>query len=137
MIKKRILDNQFDDVERKADPTAKPFLPSKRVEISDEKSQKSLAELYEEEYIKQKTNDQTNEKDEALKKEHGAITEMFNTLCQKLDALSNFHFTPKAVSRRLEWGKFQSSSLIDFVSRNLKLRLSPMLRLSAWKKFYL
>ncbi|KAL1935568.1 hypothetical protein VTP01DRAFT_4708 [Rhizomucor pusillus] len=96
MIKKRILDNQFDDVERKADPTAKPFLPSKRVEISDEKSQKSLAELYEEEYIKQKTNDQTNEKDEALKKEHGAITEMFNTLCQKLDALSNFHFTPKA-----------------------------------------
>lgn len=116
MIKKRILDNQFDDVERKADPTAKPFLPSKRVEISEEKSQKSLAEIYEEDYIKQKTNDQTNEKDEALKKEHEAITEMFTSLCQKLDALSNFHFTPKAVSIQTGWHGyyFETSGLTLF-----------------------
>ncbi|KAI9320254.1 U3 small nucleolar ribonucleoprotein complex, subunit Mpp10 [Dichotomocladium elegans] len=98
IIKKRILENQFDDVVRKEDPAERPFLPSKRIEISDEQSKKSLAELYEEDYIKQKTGDTTNEKDEKLAQEHNQITEMFNTLCYKLDALSNFHFTPKQVT---------------------------------------
>ncbi|KAI7870462.1 U3 small nucleolar ribonucleoprotein complex, subunit Mpp10 [Spinellus fusiger] len=96
LIKKRILDNKFDDVERKADPTARPFLPSKRVELIDERSKKSLAELYEDDYMKKKNNDTTNEKDMALEKEHEEISAMFQTLCSKLDALSNFHFTPKA-----------------------------------------
>ncbi|KAF7729661.1 u3 small nucleolar ribonucleoprotein MPP10 [Apophysomyces ossiformis] len=96
MIKKRIADNNFDDVERKREPESRPFLPSKSVEISQDKSKKSLAELYEEDYMKQATGDQTNAKDEALKKEHDEITSMFQTLCTKLDALSNFHFTPKA-----------------------------------------
>ncbi|KAI8985269.1 U3 small nucleolar ribonucleoprotein complex, subunit Mpp10 [Pilobolus umbonatus] len=97
MIKKRIVDNMFDDVERKVDPTLKPFVPSKRVDISDEKSKKSLADLYEEEYVKKSTNDKSNEKDDALEKEHDEIKSLFSTLCYKLDALSNFHFTPKEV----------------------------------------
>ncbi|CDH50853.1 mpp10 protein [Lichtheimia corymbifera JMRC:FSU:9682] len=95
IIKKRILDNQFDDVERKQDPQERPFLPSKKIDISDERSKKSLAELYEEDYMKQKTGDTTNEKDAALEQEHQAITDLFNELCGKLDSLSNFHFTPK------------------------------------------
>ncbi|CAI2184095.1 11050_t:CDS:10, partial [Funneliformis geosporum] len=65
IIKRRILDETFDDVERKRDPNFRPFLPSKLIEISDEKSKKSLAEIYEEDYV-----NQTN-------------------------ALSNFHYTPK------------------------------------------
>ncbi|KAI7858605.1 U3 small nucleolar ribonucleoprotein complex, subunit Mpp10 [Circinella umbellata] len=96
IIKKRILDNQFDDVERKEDPTLRPFLPSKRVDISDERSKRSLAELYEDDYVKQKSGDKTNVKDEALKQEHEDIASMFESLCHKLDSLSNFHFTPKA-----------------------------------------
>ncbi|KAI9271743.1 U3 small nucleolar ribonucleoprotein complex, subunit Mpp10 [Phascolomyces articulosus] len=96
IIKKRILDNQFDDVERKEDPTLRPFLPSKRVDISDERSKRSLAELYEDDFVKQKSGDTSNEKDDALKKEHEDITTMFESLCHKLDSLSNFHFTPKA-----------------------------------------
>ncbi|CAG8610610.1 15913_t:CDS:10, partial [Racocetra persica] len=94
MIKQRILDETFDDVERKQDPNFRPFLPSKLVEVSDEKSKKSLAEIYEESYIKQ-TSDMPDEKDEALKKEHQEIENMFKELCHKLDALSNFHYTPK------------------------------------------
>lgn len=98
MIKKRILDNMFDDVERKVDPTLKPFVPSKRVEISDEKSKKSLADLYEDDFVRQKSGDQYKDaRDEALEKEHEEIKDMFKTLCHKLDALSNFHYTPKAV----------------------------------------
>ncbi|PKC15932.1 Mpp10 protein [Rhizophagus irregularis] len=95
IIKQRILDETFDDVERKRDPNFRPFLPSKLVEISIEKSKKSLAEIYEEDYIKQTTKSATNEKDEILKKEHKEIENMFKDLCHKLDALSNFHFTPK------------------------------------------
>ncbi|KAI8047676.1 U3 small nucleolar ribonucleoprotein complex, subunit Mpp10 [Gilbertella persicaria] len=97
IIKKRILDNMFDDVERKVDPTLKPFVPSKRVELSDEKSKKSLAEMYEDDYVSKQTGEaQKDVRDEALEKEHQEITDMFQTLCHKLDALSNFHYTPKA-----------------------------------------
>ncbi|KAI7897800.1 U3 small nucleolar ribonucleoprotein complex, subunit Mpp10 [Cokeromyces recurvatus] len=97
MIKKRILDNMFDDVERKVDPTLQPFVPSRRIELSDEKAKQSLAEIYEDEYMhKQGNQEKKDARDEALEKEHEEITEMFKTLCYKLDALSNFHYTPKA-----------------------------------------
>lgn len=95
MIKKRIIDNMFDDVERKVDPTLKPFMPSKRVELNDEKSKKSLAELYEDDYVKQQTGDKSDQRDEALQKEHDDISQLFKSLCHKLDSLSNFHYTPK------------------------------------------
>jgi len=96
IIKKRIIENNFDDVVRKADPADRPFLPSKLVELDDSKSKKSLAELYEADYLNQATGSHTNEKDEKLNKEHTEIDNMFLGLCQKLDALSNFHYTPKA-----------------------------------------
>ncbi|ORZ04951.1 Mpp10 protein-domain-containing protein [Absidia repens] len=101
MIKKRISEGTYDDVERKADPSARPWLPSKRVELVDTQSKKSLADLYEEEYVKKSTGDQSQAKDEALEKEHEAIRGMFSGLCEKLDALSNFHFTPKAAKAEL------------------------------------
>jgi U3 small nucleolar RNA-associated protein MPP10 len=97
MIKKRILDNMFDDVERKVDPTLKPFVPSRRVEISDEKSKQSLSEMYEDDFMRKQTGEEKKDaRDEALEKEHDEITDLFKTLCYKLDALSNFHYTPKA-----------------------------------------
>ncbi|KAL7315303.1 U3 snoRNP protein, variant 2 [Mucor circinelloides] len=97
MIKKRILDNMFDDVERKVDPTLRPFIPSKRVEISDEKAKQSLADMYEDDFVrKQAGQEKKDARDEALEKEHDEISDMFKTLCHKLDALSNFHYTPKA-----------------------------------------
>ncbi|KAG2201965.1 hypothetical protein INT47_000504 [Mucor saturninus] len=97
IIKKRILDNMFDDVERKVDPNLRPFVPSRRVEISDEKGKKSLADMYEDDFVrKQAGAEQVDARDEALEKDHAEITDLFKTLCHKLDALSNFHYTPKA-----------------------------------------
>ncbi|CAO3656200.1 unnamed protein product [Mucor fragilis] len=97
MIKKRILDNMFDDVERKVDPTLRPFIPSKRVEISDEKAKQSLADMYEDDFVRKQAGEEKKDaRDEALEKEHDEISDMFKTLCHKLDALSNFHYTPKA-----------------------------------------
>lgn len=97
VIKKRILENMFDDVERKVDPNLRPFVPSKRVEISDEKAKQSLADMYEDDFVRKQTgSEKVDVRDEALEKDHAEITELFTTLCHKLDALSNFHYTPKA-----------------------------------------
>ncbi|KAK4692138.1 U3 small nucleolar RNA-associated protein MPP10, partial [Phenoliferia sp. Uapishka_3] len=100
LIKKRILDNQFDDVirHRAVDPNA--FLPSRFMELQDTKSNKSLAEIYEEDYTTAKEKDAgravVNELDKDLEKKHAEIEELFEELSGKLDALSNARFTPKA-----------------------------------------
>ncbi|PWZ03784.1 Mpp10-domain-containing protein [Testicularia cyperi] len=103
LIKRRILDKQFDDVVRRRELEALPFLPSRLLELSDSKSAKSLAELYEEEYQAARgvdgedgTGAPVAEADAKLAKEHDAIAELYEDIFNKLDALSNAHFTPKA-----------------------------------------
>ncbi|CAH8351664.1 unnamed protein product [Eruca vesicaria subsp. sativa] len=93
MIKSRIIEARFDDVQRA------PSLPTKSKreakELDDNKSKKGLAEVYEEEYV-QKSNPSfapATFSDE-LKKEASML---FKKLCLKLDSLSHFHFTPKPV----------------------------------------
>ncbi|KAF9307357.1 hypothetical protein BGZ74_005797 [Mortierella antarctica] len=97
IIKARILEANYDDVVRKAAPNQKAFNPSSRVEISDEKSKKSLAELYEDDYVRQTSTSgpQMSEREAALEKKHDEITNLWQELCQKLDSLSNWHYTPK------------------------------------------
>ncbi|KAJ4788526.1 U3 small nucleolar ribonucleoprotein MPP10 [Rhynchospora pubera] len=93
LIKKRIIDGQFDDVQRA------PSLPSKAPrelkELDENKSKQGLAEIYEEEYA-QKAGLATapiSVSDE-LKKEAEML---FKKICLKLDALSHFHFAPKPI----------------------------------------
>ena len=43
----------FDDVERKDKPKEEAFEYKKRIMLDQEKSKKSLGEVYEEEYLKQ------------------------------------------------------------------------------------
>ncbi|KAF9578196.1 U3 snoRNP protein [Lunasporangiospora selenospora] len=103
IIKERILSATYDDVVRKAPPNPKAFNPSSRVEISDEKSKKSLSELYEEEYVREtsSTGPVKSEKEAALDKKHEEITQLWQDLCQKLDSLSNWHYAPKPVKAEL------------------------------------
>ncbi|KAK9278225.1 hypothetical protein L1049_027787 [Liquidambar formosana] len=93
LIRKRILESRFDDVQKA------PSLPSKAPreykELDENKSKKGLAEIYEEEYA-QKTsliNAPLSFSDEQKKE----ASMLFKKLCLKLDALSHFHFTPKPV----------------------------------------
>ncbi|NXK61261.1 MPP10 protein, partial [Sylvietta virens] len=91
IIKQRILDEAWDDVVPKEKPKEEAFEYKKRISLDHEKSKLSLAEIYEQEYMKlhqQKTEEQENP-------EHKEIQEMMDSLFQKLDALCNFHFTPK------------------------------------------
>ncbi|GAA5894260.1 hypothetical protein JCM5296_004697 [Sporobolomyces johnsonii] len=100
LIKKRILDNQFDDVERRRPVDPNAFLPSRYLELQDSQSQKSLAEIYAEEYEQTREKEQgrevTHALDKDLEKKHQEIEELFEELAGKLDALSNARFTPKA-----------------------------------------
>uniref|UniRef100_A0A3Q2ULU6 U3 small nucleolar ribonucleoprotein protein MPP10 n=1 Tax=Fundulus heteroclitus TaxID=8078 RepID=A0A3Q2ULU6_FUNHE len=91
IIKQRIKDQAFDDVERKEKPKEEVFEYKKRLTLDHEKSKQSLAEIYEQEYIKQ-TQSKTEEEENPA---HGEIQKLMETLFLKLDALSNFHFTPK------------------------------------------
>ncbi|NXL50110.1 MPP10 protein, partial [Podilymbus podiceps] len=91
IIKQRILDEAWDDVVPKEKPKEEAFEYKKRITLDHEKSKLSLAEIYEQEYMKlhqQKTEEEENP-------EHKEIQEMMDSLFLKLDALCNFHFMPK------------------------------------------
>lgn len=113
----------FDDVVRKEKPKEEVFEYKKRLTLDHEKSKQSLAEIYEQEYLKQNQvglwscfhccfkkyepvlhplsyhfflfQQKTEEKENPA---HVEIQKLMDTLFLKLDALSNFHFTPKPVS---------------------------------------
>uniref|UniRef100_A0A8C7XXA6 U3 small nucleolar ribonucleoprotein protein MPP10 n=1 Tax=Oryzias sinensis TaxID=183150 RepID=A0A8C7XXA6_9TELE len=91
IIKQRIKDQAFDDVVRKEKPKEEVFEYKKRLTLDHEKSKQSLAEIYEQEYIKQTQKNTEKEENPA----HVEIQKLMDTLFLKLDALSNFHFTPK------------------------------------------
>lgn len=114
---------------RKEKPKEEVFEYKKRLTLDHEKSKQSLAEIYEQEYLKQTqvwllscfhcysthiidlscihlfviffSFQQKTEKEEE-NPAHVEIQKLMDTLFLKLDALSNFHFTPKPVSFALQ-----------------------------------
>ncbi|CAE6338770.1 unnamed protein product [Rhizoctonia solani] len=99
MIKARIIEGRYDDVVRKRDVETKPFLPSRMFELKDTQSEKSLAQIYEDEYTAAASGSKpVDDRDGKLAESHKEITELWDGICYKLDALSNAHFTPKQAS---------------------------------------
>jgi len=99
VIKQRVLDMAFDDVrpkiplnETKAKTAAEDFMDY-------EKSKKSLAELYEEDYKKQVLHIPQSTEQEHAKKE---ATYLFRKLCYNLDLLSSLNPVAKPVVKDLE-----------------------------------
>ncbi|XP_064778987.1 U3 small nucleolar ribonucleoprotein protein MPP10-like [Oncorhynchus masou masou] len=91
IIKQRIKDQVWDDVVRREKPKEEVFEYKKRLTLDHEKSKLSLAEVYEQEYLKQNQQKTEDEENPA----HVEIQKLMDSLFLKLDALSNFHFTPK------------------------------------------
>ncbi|KAK0208326.1 U3 small nucleolar ribonucleoprotein complex, subunit Mpp10 [Desarmillaria ectypa] len=94
-IKARIMDNSFDDVVRIRPLEDKPFLPSRFFELKDTKSASSLAQIYENEFVAAQTGGPVDDRDGKLEKEHDDVEKLWDSICAKLDALCNTHFTPK------------------------------------------
>lgn len=99
IIKRRILNEEFDEIPKRIISELNNFRQSKKVQVSEEKSTKSLAELYEDEYAG-KAN--TNEVTEELSKVHNEITELFNDVTYQLDSLYSSHFVPKPKEKLLD-----------------------------------
>ncbi|KAJ2735084.1 U3 snoRNP protein [Coemansia sp. BCRC 34962] len=103
IIKRRILNEEWDDVERKKDVQAKPFRPSELIELNDKAPKKSLAEEYEDDFMAQKAGDSFVAEDDAkLAVSHREIDVQFRNLFAQLDALSHFHFAPKPATADIE-----------------------------------
>lgn len=135
-IKARIAAGQFDDVVRQRPTDDRPFLPSRFFELQDTKSKQSLAEIYEDDYVAAKTGGIAgDDRDGKLRKEHEELVAMWDSICYKLDALSNAHFTPKQVSSLIV-NRFLTSHLFFYYSRKLLYQLFPTSLRQAWSQHY-
>ncbi|KAG0468835.1 hypothetical protein HPP92_018163 [Vanilla planifolia] len=91
--KKRIIEGNFDDVQRA--PKLPSRAPKELKELDETKSKKGLAEIYEEEYAQNTglASAPLSSSDEHKKE----ASLLFRRLCLKLDALAHFQFAPKPV----------------------------------------
>jgi len=71
-------------------------------ELDDTKNTKSLAELYEEDHLRQVDPNFMDARDEKLKKAHAEIETLWKSVSAKLDSLSSAHFRPKLASANIE-----------------------------------
>lgn len=99
IVKLRIKDRAWDDVERKLRPVESVSEYKKRLVLDQEKSKISLAEVYEREYLQQKRALEPKDVDapEEEPPENEQIRQAVTKLFRKLDALCNFHYTPMPV----------------------------------------
>ncbi|KAH7094500.1 Mpp10 protein-domain-containing protein [Paraphoma chrysanthemicola] len=104
LIKRRILAGEFDEVLRRRpdDLATGPKVRRGQFQLDDSKSGKGLAEIYEEEHLRDTNPDFVDAKDEKLKKEHDEISALWKKLSAKLDSLSSSHFKPKPAAPNLE-----------------------------------
>ncbi|KAI8425823.1 hypothetical protein MSG28_011598 [Choristoneura fumiferana] len=96
IIRQRIKDKAWDDVEKKEKPVDDQ-LSFRKTEILDQsKSKLSLAQVYEAEYLKQKQAASGEKEDEQEPESHKEVRDAMTKLFAKLDALTHYHYTPKA-----------------------------------------
>lgn len=93
LIRRRIKEDQFDDLPKRIVTDISKYHNKRAFELSEQKSSKSLAELYEDDY--KGIDAQQDDLNEETKKQHDEITELFTSITHKLDSLSSAHFIPK------------------------------------------
>jgi U3 small nucleolar RNA-associated protein MPP10 len=102
LIKRRILAGEFDEVKRRRPDDLATGPKRGRFELDDTKSGKGLAEIYEEEHLRETDPNFVDARDEKLKKEHAEIKALWDNIRGKLDSLSSWHYRPKPAAPNLE-----------------------------------
>ncbi|KAF2155588.1 Mpp10 protein [Myriangium duriaei CBS 260.36] len=104
LIKSRILARDFQDLHRRRpDDLSVPRAKRDPHDLSDTKSKKSLAELYEDDHLRLTTgSDAAEQLTDAQRKEQAEIVNLWSELRGQLDSLSNFSLRPKAPTVSLE-----------------------------------
>lgn len=92
LIKRRIRSDEFDDLPKRLLTDVSRFVQKKKTEVSDQKSTKSLAEIYEDEYHGVDPEEKITEE---LQAAHDEISDLVTSLNYKLDSLCLAHFIPK------------------------------------------
>lgn len=92
LIKRRVRSDEFDDLPKRLITDVSKFVQRQKTEVSDQKSLKSLAEIYEDTYHgvdpDQKISDE-------VQQAHDEISDLFTSLNYKLDSLCSAHYVPK------------------------------------------
>lgn len=96
VIRKRIKEADFDEIPRRLPDSLPEFAPSRAIEVQETKSQKSLAELYEDDYAKKADPLYKDAVTQQLSKAHEEVIDLYNKLSYKLDGLSSWNYTPRA-----------------------------------------
>ncbi|KAL4896330.1 U3 small nucleolar ribonucleoprotein complex, subunit Mpp10 [Aspergillus ambiguus] len=97
LVKRRILAKEFDEVIRRR-PGVADGQASRRetFELEDTKAQQSLAEIYENEHLRQTDPNYVDPKNQKLMREHAEIANLWKDISSQLDTLSNWHYKPNA-----------------------------------------
>lgn len=104
LIKRRILAQEFDEVIRRRPDTESVPNGTRRglLELDDTKATKGLAELYEEEHVKNTDPDAyVSQSDEKLQREEKEVEALWKDVSARLDALSSWHYKPKPAAPTL------------------------------------
>ncbi|KAL0942629.1 U3 small nucleolar ribonucleoprotein MPP10 [Colletotrichum truncatum] len=103
LIKRRIIAQDFDEVLRRRPGADLPENTRRGlIELDDSKSGKGLAEIYEEEHLKNTDPDgYVSKSDEKLQREEKEIEQMWKDLSARLDSLSSWHYKPKPAAPSL------------------------------------
>eukprot|EP01133_Synstelium_polycarpum_P008692 gene8692-10212_t len=96
IIKKRILEKNFDDVIRKTEQEFVEKFKSK-MELNDEKNTEGLSSVYEKDFMSKAMGIEMTDE---VKTKHDDIKQLMDKLMYKLNAFSSFNFTPKRIKDR-------------------------------------
>lgn len=104
LIKRRILAQEFDEVIRRRPDSLNNAADARRgrFELDDTKPQQSLAEMYEEEHVKNNNPDTyISKSDEKVRKDEKEIEALWKLTSASLDALCSWHYKPKPAAPSL------------------------------------